>query len=81
LIKFRSSALTLSAFCVVLDARDERVAFWIDDQNKGAAEFIVTKCVFGFRDVAEARLPAGVEAESAIEVFRDDFALLIMLLK
>jgi hypothetical protein len=39
--------------------------------------------MFGFRDVAteEARLPEGIEAESAIEAVRDDFGLLIMLLK
>jgi hypothetical protein len=83
LLKFRSRSLSLSAACVVLDARDGRVAFWIDKEKTGAAEFIVTNCVFGFRDVAEgdADLPTGGKAESAIEIFRDDFALLIMLLK
>jgi hypothetical protein len=82
-VKFLSSALQLSAPCVLYDARDGRVAFWFHTESKSFADFNVAGCVFGFRDVAaeEARLPVGFEAESAIEAVRDDFALLIMLLK
>lgn len=83
-VAFRSSALDFSAFCVVLDARDGRVAFWIGEEgDKNAVDFVVAGCLFGFRDVAadDARLPVGVEVESAVEAIRDDFALLIMLLK
>ena len=83
-VKVLSTALQLSVFCEVLDARDGRVAFWIGQkESKSAADFNVTGCLFGFRDVkaSEAGLPEGVEVESAIEAVRDDFALLIMLLK
>jgi hypothetical protein len=82
-VKFLSAALKFSAFCEVLDARDGHVAFWIEEENKSAADFNVTGCFFGFRDVttSETGLPEGVEVESAIEAVRDDFALLIMLLK
>ncbi len=82
-VKFLSPSLKFSAFCELLDARDGRVAFWIGHpESKSAADFNVTGCLFGFRDVAasEAGLPEGVIVESAIEAVRDDFGLLIMLL-
>ena len=84
-VKFLSSALQLSVFCTVLDAREGRVAFWIGEEKyNSATDFNVTGCFFGFRDVTAdeaAGLPVGMEPESAIEAVRDDFALLIMLLK
>jgi hypothetical protein len=83
-VAFKSSALEFSAFCAVIDVRDDLIAFWIGEEAaKNAVEFKVRNCLFVFRDVpaTEARLPLGVEMESAIEAVRDDFALLIMLLK
>lgn len=83
-VAFKSSALEFFAFCAVIDVRDDLIGFWIGDEDaKNAVEFKVRDCLFAFRDVPpnEARLPLGVEMESAIEAVRDDFALLIMLLK
>jgi len=82
-VKFLSPALQLTSSCALYDARDGRVAFSLQAESKSFADFNVAGCVFGFRDVAaeETRLPNGIEAESAIEAVRDDFALLIMLLK
>ena len=82
-VKFLSGALQLTFSCVLYDARDGRVAFSLHAESKSFADFNVAGCVFGFRDVAteEARLPEGLEAESAIEAVRNDFGLLIMLLK
>ena len=82
-VKFLSGALQLSAPAVLYDARDDRVAVRLHTDSKSFADFNVAGCVFGFRDVTAeaARLPVGFEAESAVEAVRDDFALLIMLLK
>jgi hypothetical protein len=83
-VAFKSSALEFFAFCAIIDARDDLIGFWIGDEAaKNAVEFKVHRCLFAFRDVpaTEASLPLGVEMESAIEAVRDDFALLIMLLK
>ena len=81
-VKFLSVGVKLSAPCVLFDARERHVAFRLADESNSMADFNVGGCLFGFRDVAadEARLPVGLEAESAIEAVRDDFALLIMLL-
>ena len=83
-IAFRSSDLELNAFCTVLEAREGRVAFWIGaERDKNAVDFVVAECFCGFRDVplSESELPVGVEIESMIGAVRDDFSLLIMLLK
>ena len=81
-VKFLSTAMQLSSPCTLLDAKDGRVAFLFQKESSNFADFNVTGCVCGFRDVAteEARLPVGFKAESAVEAVRDDFALLIMLL-
>jgi hypothetical protein len=80
----RSPEIVFSAFCTAFKAESGRVAFWIESkEDNNAIDFLVADCVFDFRDSPpeEEGLTVGGEVESTIAAVRNNFELLIFLLK
>jgi hypothetical protein len=81
LLRMPDSEMFLSAFCTLIDAKDDVIAFWLEGSGKTSGlEVNLRGCECEFTDAPEDNRehPAGVTVESCVLANRLDFEFFVM---